>query len=63
MSTREQRKQQREQRRQARQAYAEAREELERIGQEDRAETDRWLRANRAVAEAEKRIPWWQRGW
>ena len=53
----------REQRRQARQAYAEAREELERIGQEDRAETDRWLRANRRVAEAEKRVPWWQRGW
>ena len=47
--------------RKARAALRAAREELARISDRDRCESDDFLDANDAVIEAEKPLPWWKR--
>ncbi len=38
-----------------------AREELEQVSRRDGEETDAYLKANDRVAEAERRVSWWNR--
>lgn len=42
-------------------ALDEARTELRATADRDRAETDEFLAANRAVIDVEQSMPWWQR--
>lgn len=41
--------------------YRAKRAELEQISKRDRAETEEYHAANKAVADAEKRVPFWRR--
>jgi len=43
------------------QEHKDARRDLERVSRKDKAETDRYLRANDRVIAAEKNISWWRR--
>ena len=41
--------------------YKKAKAELERVSRRDREETEDYYRANKAVIDAEKNVPWWAR--
>lgn len=41
--------------------YREAKEELERVSRRDGYESDDYIEANDAVADAEKNVPWYRR--